>query len=165
MPIDPASVTFRDLAIGDAGWLIQRHAELYAADQNFDISFEALVAEILAEYIRARDPMHERAWIAVCGETRLGSVFCTRGAEPKLARLRMLLLEPEARGLGLGKRLLDECIGFARSAGYERMMLWTHASHREACMLYEKRGFVKTNVKPSCMFGVELVELTYELDL
>jgi len=165
MSIDPASVTLRDLAIGDAGWLIQRHAELYAADQNFDISFEALVAEILAEYIRSSDPMRERAWIAMCGETRLGSVFCTRGAEPKLARLRMLLLEPEARGLGLGKRLLEECIGFARTAGYDQMMLWTHESHREACALYEKRGFVKTGVKPSHSFGVDLVEVTYELDL
>lgn len=165
MTIDPSQVTFRDLAIGDAGWLVQRHAELYAAEAGFDISFEALVAEILADYIRNRDPERERAWIAVAGERRLGSIFCTKSETPGVARLRMFLLEPEARGLGLGKRLLEECIAFAKATGNTRLTLWTHESHRAACALYEARGFRKTATKPSHSFGVDLVELTYDLDL
>src|SRR6056297_122856 len=118
MSIGPTSVSFRDLAVGDAGWLIQRHAEMYARDEGFDASFEALVAEILADYIRSHDPERERAFITTSGGKRLGSVFCTRGGSPEIARLRMFWVEPEARGLGLGQRLLDACLTYAREAGY-----------------------------------------------
>lgn len=125
-------VTFRDLEIGDAGWLIERHAVLYAESDGFDASFEALVAEILADFIRNRDPASERAFIAVAGGRRVGSVFCVRSGEAGVAKLKLFLIEPEWRGRGLGRRLLDACLGFAREAGYERLRLWTHESHRAA---------------------------------
>ena len=165
MSTDPASVQFRDLAIGDAGWLIQRHAELYSRDEGFDASFEALVAEILANYIRTRDPARERAFIAVAGGRRLGSIFCTRSDRADTARLRMFFLEPEARGLGLGQRLLDACLEYARGTGYRHMMLWTHESHRAACGLYRKNGFAVTGEKATHSFGTDVVEQTWEIDL
>jgi GNAT superfamily N-acetyltransferase len=111
------TVTLRDLEIGDAGWLIEQHGVLYARDDGFDATFEALVAEILAAYIRDRDPKLERAFIAVEDGRRLGSVFCVRSEEPGVAKLRLFLLLPEARGMGLGKQLLDACLGFARGSG------------------------------------------------
>jgi GNAT superfamily N-acetyltransferase len=165
MPLDPASVTLRDLRPGDAGWLIQRHAELYAADEGFDATFEALVAEILAAFIRGHDPATERAFIAEAGGRRLGSVFCVQSGEPGVAKLRLFLLEPEARGVGLGRRLLDACLGFARERGYSRMVLWTHESHRAACALYRKAGFRCTRSEPVRSFGVDLVEQAWEIDL
>lgn len=120
-----SDVTFRDLQIGDAGWLIQQHAELYAANDGFDETFEALVAEILAAYIRDHDPACERAWIAQRGEARLGSIFCVKGDAPGVAKLRLFLLMPQARGLGLGHRMLTLCTGYARDRGYRKLVLWT----------------------------------------
>ncbi|WP_420395569.1 GNAT family N-acetyltransferase [Nioella sp.] len=158
-------IDLRDLAIGDAGWLIQQHAELYARDEGFDASFEALVAEILAEYIHTRDPACERAWIAWDGEQRLGSIFCVKGPEPGQAKLRLFLLTPAARGRGLGKRLLDACITYARDKGYREMVLWTHASHRAACALYEKAGFTCIDSHPVTSFGQRLEEQTWKLNL
>lgn len=165
MTLDPTSVSLRDLAIGDAGWLIQRHGELYADEEGFDASFEALVAEILAGFIRQNDPQTERAFIAVAGKQRLGSVFCVQSGTPGVAKLRLFLLEPDARGLGLGKTLLDACLDFARTKGYRKMELWTHESHRAACALYEKVGFRCTASKPVHSFGVDLVEQAWEIDL
>ena len=165
MFIDPASITLRDLEIGDAGWLIQRHAELYARDEGFDASFEALVAEILANYIRTRNPARERAFIAVSQGKRLGSVVFTDGGSPEKARLRMFWVEPEARGLGLGQRLLDACVDYAQATGHRKLWLWTHESHRAACALYRKNNFVCTASKPEHSFGVDVVEQTWELDL
>ena len=159
------NVTFRDLAIGDAGWLIERHAVLYARNDGFDASFEALVAEILAGFIRDRDPAIERAFIAWAGDRRVGSVFCVRGEEPGLAKLRLFLIEPEWRGRGLGQRLLDACLGFARSAGYRRLRLWTHESHRAACALYARSGFRLIDSRPVRSFGQDLVEQSWEIDL
>jgi GNAT superfamily N-acetyltransferase len=159
------TVTLRDLEIGDAGWLIERHAVLYAREAGFDASFEALVAEILAAYIRNRDPATERAFIAVDDGRRLGSVFCVRSGEPGTAKLRLFLLEPEARGRGLGQRLLDACLGFAREVGYERLRLWTHESHRAACALYARNGFHLTDSRPVHSFGQDLVEQTWEIAL
>jgi GNAT superfamily N-acetyltransferase len=159
------SVTFRDLEIGDAGWLIERHAVLYARDDGFDATFEALVAEILAAYIRSRDPATERAFIAVEEGRRLGSIFCVQSGDPGIAKLRLFLLEPEARGRGLGQRLLDACLGFARDAGYDRLRLWTHESHRAACALYARNGFRLTESRPVRSFGQDLVEQTWETDL
>lgn len=165
MSYEPAKVILRNLAIGDAGWLIQRHAELYARDEGFDASFEALVAEILADYIRTHDPACERAFIATSGEKRLGSIFCTRGGAPEVARLRMFWVEPEARGLGLGQKLLDACLNYARETGYRKLWLWTHESHRAACALYERNGFKCTASKAEHSFGVDVVEQTWEIDL
>jgi GNAT superfamily N-acetyltransferase len=158
-------VTLRDLEIGDAGWLIERHAVLYARDDGFDGTFEALVAEILAAYIRARDPASERAFIATAGGRRIGSVFCVQSGEPDVAKLRLFLLEPEWRGRGLGRRLLEACLGFARDVGYRRLRLWTHESHRAACALYARRGFRLTDSRPVRSFGQDLVEQTWEIDL
>ncbi len=160
-----ADVILRDLEIGDAGWLIQQHAELYARDEGFDHSFEALVAEILADFIRHRDPAFERAFIACRGSVRLGSVFCVRSGVAGVAKLRLFLLRPEARGLGLGKRLLQACMAFARDRGYRKMMLWTHESHHAACALYARSGWRCTASKPVRSFGVDLVEQSWEIDL
>ncbi len=114
MAIDLATVELRNLAIGDIGWLIQRHGELHAETEGFDASFEVLVAEILTAFAQNHDPATERAFIAATGETRLGSIFCVQSGTPGVAKLRLFLLEPQARGLGLGQRLLDACLGFAR---------------------------------------------------
>ena len=165
MTVEAPPVTLRDLAIGDAGWLIQRHAELYAQDEGFDETFEAVVAEILAAYIRNRNPDTERAFIAVSGTRRLGSIFCVQSGTPGVAKLRLFLLEPEARGLGLGKRLLTECLEYARAKNYRKMQLWTHESHRAACALYQEFGFELTASQPVRNFGVDLVEQTWEIDL
>ncbi len=152
------------LKIGDAGWLIQQHAELYAAEEGFDHSFEPLVAEILADFIRHHDPTCERAWIARRGTQRLGSIFCVR-LDETTAKLRLFLLVPEARGTGLGKRLLSQCIDYARATGYRQMQLWTHESHRSACALYQSHGFELVDSHPVHSFGVDLIEQTWRLTL
>ncbi|MCM2561406.1 GNAT family N-acetyltransferase [Lutimaribacter sp. EGI FJ00015] len=157
-------IVLRDLAIGDAGWLIQQHAELYARDEGFDASFEALVAEILANYIRDHDPACERAWIAWHGDVRLGSIFCVR-LDEDTAKLRLFLTVPAARGTGLGQRLLDECTAWARARGYTRMQLWTHESHKAACALYQRNGWRCIAQEPVHNFGVDLVEQTWEIAL
>ena len=158
-------ITLRDLEIGDIGWLVQQHGELYARDEGFDASFEVLVAEILAAFARARDPACERGFVAVEGARRLGSIFCVKGPAPGEAKLRLFLVLPEARGRGLGQRLLDACLGFAREAGYRRIALWTHESHRAACALYARNGFALTASKPVRSFGVDLVEQSWSRDL
>jgi GNAT superfamily N-acetyltransferase len=158
-------IEFRDLAPGDAGWLIERHAVLYARDEGFDASFEALVARILADFIDHRDPAVERAWIAWEGDRRLGAVVCVKGAEPGTAKLRLFLVLPEARGRGLGQRLLDLCIAHARDRGFDRLTLWTHESHRAACALYAKAGFQCIASAPVRSYGVDLVEQEWSLDL
>ena len=162
---DPGAVVLRNLRTGDAGWLIERHATLYARDEGFDRSFEALVAELLAAFIRRHDPATERAFIAEQDGRRLGSIFCVQSGEPGIAKLRLFLLVPEARGLGLGQRLLEACMGFAREAGYRRMRLWTHESHAAACALYRKAGFTLTRSEPVRSFGVDLVEQGWEIAL
>ena len=165
MPPQPLEVTFRDLAIGDAGWLIQRHGELYAEEEGFDASFEVLVAEILVDFIRTRDANVERAWIACEGDRRLGSIFCVKSGTLGVAKLRLFLIEPSARGLGLGQQLLDLCLDHAKSTGHHALRLWTHESHAAACALYTKNGFTCTASAPVTSFGVDLVEQTWEIDL
>lgn len=157
-------VILRDLKIGDPGWLIEQHGVLYARDEGFDATFEALVAEILADYIRHHDPKCERVWIAEENGIRLGSIFCVR-LDDSTAKLRLFLLTPDARGKGLGKRLLSTCIAYARAVGYTRMQLWTHESHRAACALYQAFGFTLMSSKPVRSFGVDLVEQSWELAL
>ncbi len=160
-----AQIQFRDLAPGDAGWLIEQHAVLYGREEGFDASFEALVARILADFIENRDSPIERAWIAWDGTLRLGSIFCVKGPDPETAKLRLFLLVPEARGRGLGRQLLTLCLDHARSQGFKRMTLWTHESHRAACALYTKAGFSCTGSKPVHSFGVDLVEQEWTKDL
>ena len=158
-------ITLRDLGIGDIGWLVQAHGEIYARDEGFDASFEVLVAEILADFARTRDPARERAFIAVEGARRLGSIFCVESDTPGVAKLRLFLVMPEARGRGLGKRLLDACLGFAKTSGYGKITLWTHAEHRAACALYAANGFRLVDEKPVRSFGVSLTEQAWERDL
>ena len=160
----PEHTELRDLVPGDAGWIVERHGALYARDEGYDTSFEALVAEIMAEFLRSHDPARERGWIAWGDGRRLGSVFCVaRG--PETAQLRLFFLEPEARGLGLGRQMLDACLGFARDVGYRELVLWTHESHAAACRLYERAGFEKTGSRPKKEFGQETVVLDYRIDL
>ncbi len=159
------AIEFRDLAIGDAGWLIEQHGLLYARDEGFDASFEALVARILADFIDHREAGVERAWIAWDGAERLGSIFCVRSPDPDVAKLRLFLLLPQARGRGLGRRLLDLCIAHARAHGFARLTLWTHESHKAACALYAKAGFTCTASRAVRSFGVDLVEQEWSLGL
>lgn len=151
-----------DLEPGDGGWVISRHGALYAAEHGFDPSFEATVARIVAEFLETQDPSCERGWIARAGETRLGAVFCVREGQAGVAKLRLFLVEPEARGQGLGRRLLEACMGFARAAGYERMRLWTHAEHRAACALYASAGFTCISSEAIVNYGQPLTEQVWE---
>lgn len=155
-------IEIRDIATGDAGWLIQTHAEYYAESNGFDMSFEALVAEILADFLRNRDPSRDRAFIAARGARRLGSVFCVATDDPEVAQLRLFLVLPEARGTGLAQRLLDAQLAFARAAGYRRMTLWTHESHRAAGAVYARNGFTLTKSEPTRAFGIDDVRQSWE---
>lgn len=158
-------IAFRDLAPGDAGWVLDRHGALYARDEGYDATFEALVAEILADFLRNRDPSRARAWIAHQGDTRLGCVFVVQGAAPGTAKLRLFLIDPAARGQGLGKRMLAMAMDWARAQGYGAMELWTHESHRAACALYQKAGWRMLRIAPAQSFGVDVVDQFWEIDL
>jgi GNAT superfamily N-acetyltransferase len=165
MAVCASEVVLGGLRIGDAGWLIQRHAELYAEEAGFDATFEPLVARILADFLDGHDPARERGWIARAGDRRLGSIFCVQGPEADTAKLRLFLLEPEARGIRLGHRLLTTCMAFACRVGYRRITLWTHESHRAACALYARHGFACVASKPVHSFGQDLVEQEWARDL
>ena len=157
-------VQLRDLQIGDLGLIASRHGVLYASECGFDDSFEPLVAEILLEFWRNRQPGKERAWIAVRDAQILGSVFCVR-LDDETAKLRLFYLEPEARGLGLGRQLLEACTSFACEAGYRQLVLWTHESHQAACALYRKSGFTMVSETPVHNYGQDLVEQAWQIDL
>jgi len=158
-------IILRDLAPGDAGWLIARHATHYAASDGFDATFEALVAEILAAFIRSRDPARERAWIAWRGGMRVGSIFCVAAGQPGVAKLRLFYVDPAARGTGIGHRLLDTCVNGARDFGYDKLVLWTHESHAAAGHLYRSHGFTLDSAVPVTSFGVDLVEQSWSITL
>ena len=148
----------------DTDWLVERHGTLYARDEGFDDSFGPLVRTILEAFVTEHDPARERGWIAEQEGARLGSIFCVRLTDTT-AKLRLFLLVPEARGLGLGKRLLHTCMSFARSAGYSDMQLWTHESHKAACALYRANGWHLVSSKPVHSFGVDLVEQSWTVTL
>lgn len=154
----------RDLAPGDAGWVIARHAALYARDEGFDASFETLVTEILLGFLRRADPARERGFVAELAGRPLGCVFCMAEGpdQPQVARLRLFLIEPEARGSGLAQQMLEAVLTFARAAGYRQMRLWTHESHAAAGRLYARNGFVLTQSSPTRAFGCDLVDQTWE---
>jgi DNA-binding MarR family transcriptional regulator/GNAT superfamily N-acetyltransferase len=141
---------------GEFGWVIQRHGELYAREFGWDQSFEVLVARVVADFAARYDSARERAWIADVNGTAGGCVFCVR-KEDKVAQLRLLLVEPAARGSGVGSRLVDECLAFARAAGYEEIVLWTNDVLEGARRLYERAGFELRQEDPHHSFGHDLV--------
>ncbi len=149
---------------GDLGWVVMAHGEVYAEEYGWDRTFEALVARIVADFGERHDPTREQAWVAELDGRRVGCVFCVE-YDAATAQLRILLVHPEARGRGLGRRLVDTCVEFARSAGYGRMRLWTNHPLRSARRIYLEQGFVLTEEEPHHSFGVDLIGQTYELDL
>jgi DNA-binding MarR family transcriptional regulator/N-acetylglutamate synthase-like GNAT family acetyltransferase len=157
-------VTVRGLDSGDLGWVIQRHGEIYRDEYGWDLSFEALVAEIVATYISHHRPEREKAWIAEVDGSRAGCVFCCQ-RDTSTAQLRILLVEPSARGLGIGRRLVDECVDFARDAGYRTIMLWTNDVLVSARRIYEAAGFELVDEEPHHSFGHDLIGQNWELAL
>lgn len=149
---------------GDIGWAVQKHGQLYAQEYGFDETFEALAAEIGAKFLRDFDPKKERAWIAEKDGENIGCVFLVKQSD-EVAKLRMLLVDTKARGLGVGKRLVEECIRFARNRGYKKITLWTNDILTTACHIYEKAGFKLVGEERHRSFGRALVGQTWELEL
>jgi len=163
--MDTAQCRIRALgAAGDLGWVVMAHGEIYLAEFGWDTSFETLVARIVADYAGQHDPAREAAWIAEVDGRRVGCVFCV-AADATTAQLRILLVDPSARGHHLGGRLVDECIAFARKAGYERMKLWTNHPLTAARKIYLSRGFTLVSEETHHSYGTELIGQVYELDL
>lgn len=154
----------RPLKPGDLGWVVHRHGVRYAEEYGYDWTFEALVARVVADYVEHHDPHREAAWIAEVDGEPAGSIFCVKAAEDT-AQLRLLLVEPQARGLGIGKRLVEECARFARRAGYRRIVLETVSDVEVARGIYKRLGFVPVAEKPVHKWGGDVVEETWSLTL
>ena len=150
---------------GDLGWVVMAHGELYASEFGWDTSFEALVARIVADYAGRAVPGRDGAWIAELDGRRVGCVFCVSGDGAGDCTLRILLVDPVARGQSLGSRLVATAVAFARGAGYDRIRLWTNDPLVAAGRLYVRHGFALIDEQPNHSFGVDLVGQTYELDL
>ena len=157
-------VTLRSHRPGDMGWVMQHHGEIYANEYQWDAGFEALVGEIVVNFIRHYDPERERCWIAELDGERVGSVFCVKDSD-RVAKLRLLLVEPSARGHGVGKLLVRSCIDFARSAGYDKLTLWTNSVLDAARHIYESEGFVLVKEDHHHSFGHDLTGQYWELVL
>jgi DNA-binding MarR family transcriptional regulator/GNAT superfamily N-acetyltransferase len=157
--------TLRDARPGDLGWVIERNAAVYAQEFGWNEEYEALVARIVADFAADRDPRREAVWIAESDGERAGCVFCVRDEKPDTARLRLLLVDPAARGRGVGGRLVDECIAFARAAGYAELVLWTNDVLAGARRIYQKAGFELVAERPHHSFGQDLVGQDWRLAL
>jgi DNA-binding MarR family transcriptional regulator/predicted N-acetyltransferase YhbS len=163
-----ADVVLRPPQPGDLGWVVERHGARYAAEYGWDATFEALVARIVAEFAERRDTRREAAWIAEVDGERVGCVFCMASNNPDeehTAQLRLLLVEPSARGAGVGSRLVDECLRFARRSGYRRITLWTNDVLLDARRTYQRAGFGCDRREPHHSFGHDLVGEYWSRDL
>ena len=154
----------RSHRVGDIGWIISRHGAVYAQEYGWDISFEALVAEIAAQFIKSYDPAREHCWIAEVGGEPVGSIFLVKSSD-EVAKLRLLLVEKKARGLGVGRALVDQCVRFAREARYKKITLWTQSILVSARDIYLKAGFERIAAEKHHSFGADLVGETWEMTL
>jgi GNAT superfamily N-acetyltransferase len=158
-------VLLRDPGPGDLGWIVQRNAAVYAAEFGWNADYEGLVARIVADFAEDHDPHLERVWIAELDGRPVGCVMCVRDGAPGTARLRLLLVEPEARGLGIGDRLVRTCVEFARGVGYRELVLWTNDVLKAARAIYQRHGFELVAEKPHRSFGADLVGQDWRLPL
>jgi DNA-binding MarR family transcriptional regulator/N-acetylglutamate synthase-like GNAT family acetyltransferase len=163
-PEQKPSYVLRSHRPGDMGWVVHRHGALYAAEYGWDERFEALVADIAAKFIQHFDPKRERCWIAEQSGAIIGSIVLVKKSQ-QVAKLRMLLVEPSARGQGLGNRLVDECVHFAREVGYRKITLWTQSNLHAARRIYEKAGFRLVKKERKLSFGQDLMSETWDLKL
>jgi len=160
----PQKLVLRTHRPGDMGWVIHRHGVLYAQEYGWDDTFEALVAEIAAQFVKNFDSKRERCWIAELNGGPMGSVFLVKHTD-QIAKLRLLLVEPAARGHAIGRRLVEECVQFARDCRYQKIILWTQSILIAARKIYERVGFKLVKSEPNRAFGADLVSETWELDL
>jgi DNA-binding MarR family transcriptional regulator/N-acetylglutamate synthase-like GNAT family acetyltransferase len=160
----PACTLRHAAAAGDFGWVVERHGAIYHAEYGWDLTFESLVAGIVAKFVDHFDPERERVWIAERAGERVGCVFLVK-ASKRVGKLRLFLVEPDARGLGIGHRLVQELLAFARAAGYYRVRLWTQSNLLAARRIYAQAGFLLTASEPNHAFGYDLVAETWELRL
>ena len=152
----PSGLVLRAPEPGDLGWVVERHGARYAAEHGWDVTFEALVARIVADFGERGDTKREAAWIAEIDGERVGCIFCTTSDDQDTAQLRLLLVEPQTRGAGVGTRFVDECLRFARRSGYRRIMLWTTDAQEQARRIYQRVGFRLDTREPQTRFGHEL---------
>jgi DNA-binding MarR family transcriptional regulator/GNAT superfamily N-acetyltransferase len=157
--------TLREPRAGDFGWVVSRHAELYLREHGWGEPFEGLCAQIVADFVNNFDAKCERCWIAELDGENVGCVMLVKDDQPGVARVRLLLVDPKGRGLGLGAQLVDECVRFARSVGYTKITLWTHSVLSAARHVYEKAGFTLTSSEPRHSWGKDVVAEFWDLDL
>ena len=159
------AVLLRDPWPGELGWIVQRHGALYAAEFGWNADFEGLVARVVADFAQDHDPHLERVWIAELGGRPVGSVMCVRDDAPGTARLRLLLVEPSARGHGVGRQLVDTVVAFALDVGYRELVLWTNDVLGSARRIYQGAGFTLVAEKPHRSYGADLVGQDWRLSL